>query len=125
MITDFYPAYSSIKVYREASNDKALQFWQKYWAVRSIYLIIDYLLWPFVENIDAMYILKIGMCFSLSYFKLAEIIYDRIVFIIYIEIEPYADILMEHATVTKYFALWKGNLYSFFIEELEEFLVPS
>ena len=115
--------YVSIKVYREATSDWKLKFWQKYWAVRSICLLVDYLLWPYLLGIDVFYLIKIGFYLCLSYFNLAEVIYDRVIVPVYSEIEPYMDIIVEHKTLSLYFTEWRGNFYNFFIEELEEFLV--
>jgi TB2/DP1, HVA22 family len=124
-VADFCPAYLSIKAYREASNEALLQFWQKYWSVRSLLLILDYVIWPYLEDFTASYFVKIGIYLSLSSLGLAENIYDSVVTVAYVEIEPYADILLEHTAFTQYFVSWKGHLTKFFIQELEEFLVVS
>ena len=117
--------YCSIKLYRGAKDDKGLKFWQKYWSARSIFLLVDYLVWPYLEGFEIFYLIKIGLYFCLSYLGLAEIVYDRIIMQIYSEAEPYVDTVLQHTTLTQYFTLWRGNFYKFFIEELEEFLVPN
>ncbi|OMJ88627.1 hypothetical protein SteCoe_9410 [Stentor coeruleus] len=125
IIADFYPAYSSIKSYRESSDENNLKFWQKYWAVRSLFLLVDYIVWPYLEDFDVFYLFKVGIYISLSMFGTATKIYDNVICPLYNEVEPYADVLVQHTTLTQFVASWRGNLYKFFIEDLEEFLVPN
>lgn len=93
--------------------------------MRSIILLIDFLVWPYLDEFEILYLLKLGGYISLSYFGVAEVIYDTMFVSVYNEIEPYADIIVEHKTLTRVFMNWKESLYKFFIEDLEEFLVPN
>lgn len=56
---------------------------------------------------------------------MAVVIYDTILTQVYNELEPYADMLIQHTALSGQFSSWKGILYKFFIEDLEEFLVPN
>lgn len=83
------------------------------------------MIWPYIEDFSVMYVLKIGIYVWLSSFGLADTIFDSVISPLYSEVEPYLDILVEHTTLSQYFTSWRGAIYKFFIEDLEEFLVPN
>jgi hypothetical protein len=88
-------------------------------------MLVDFLVWPYLYEYEILYLLKLGLYVWLSYFGAAAFIFDTIFTPVFNEVEPYADILVEHRILTRVFMNWKESLYKFFIEDLEEFLVPN
>ena len=93
--------------------------------MRSLFLLIDFLVWPYLEEYEVFYLLKVAGYLSLSYFGMAVVLYDTVLTQVYNEVEPYADLLIQHTALSGHISTWKGILYKFFIEDLEEFLVPN
>jgi uncharacterized membrane protein (DUF485 family) len=134
LVADFYPAYASIKTYREGADQSdssgkreitQLKFWQKYWTVRSVLLLGDYLLWPFLQDYEVFWLAKLGTYVAIGYFGMAELIFESVIAPIYSEFEPYVDVLVQHTALSELLLSWRGGLYKFFVQDLEDFLVPN
>ncbi|CAG9311687.1 unnamed protein product [Blepharisma stoltei] len=73
---DFYPAYSSLKAYKETEATGSLDFWHKFWIVRSLLLLFEYLFESLLLKIPAFYIGRFALFVFLSVFGGAGLIYD-------------------------------------------------
>ena len=86
---------------------------------------MDYVAWLYLQDFEVAYLGKLGLYVALSYFGLAVNVYDSILSPIFLEIEPYVDVLVQHTALTNLILSCRGSISKFFIDDLEDFLVPT